>query len=437
MNPIERNVEALDAVEGKTQRFPIDGQPSLYLQVTGKPGDPVKSWVFRYRLPSGTQVNYTIGRWPALSWTQVRKLMITLRAQADKGIKLESPRKAKTSPPAPAAKDDTPTVKEVAEEFYKGHILAKNQPSTQKFQRWALDKYVIPQLGEMKITALTIPVVTKFLDDLASRPVLANRVKALLSKMFNWSGRRAKGVLVGVANPVTGQEHHKETPRERLLSDDEIRKLGDAYRKSREPLQSAALFLLLTGAREGALLNLETGEVSMEEGVIRFPANTPGLKKCRKVYFSRSAAALLEKCPEPVLKRSLWRSWCKLRDKAGLGPKKIPEGTTPRTEDLGVSLHDLRRTFESKAVNMKHDGALIHALTGHSNGRVRDTYQHYADPIMSQLAEDIGETIAGLLAIGVPKTRAKTSGQPGGTPVVLEKPDSERPPAGLLPSPPA
>jgi hypothetical protein len=116
-----------------------------------------------------------------------------------------------------------------------------------------------------------------------------------------------------------------------------------------------------------------------------------GLKGCRRVYFSSSAAALLEQFPTPILTRRLWRQWSALRIEA-----KIPD----------VSLHDLRRTFASWGINHGHDGAAIHALQGHSLGKVQSAYQIYADPTMAQLAERIGEALATLLGIAVPKPKA-------------------------------
>ena len=151
------------------------------------------------------------------------------------------------------------------------------------------------------------------------------------------------------------------------------------------------MFLLLTGARAGVVENLKPEDIDLESRVLRFPASRPGLKGCRRVYFSASAAALLEQFPTPILTRSLWRQWSALRIEA-----KIPD----------VSLHDLRRTFASWGINHGHDGAAIHALQGHSLGKVQSAYQIYADPTMTQLAERIGEALATLLGIAVPKPKA-------------------------------
>ena len=69
--PSEEKIGKLDAIDGERRRIPIHNEPSLYLQVSGHPGAPVISWLFRYRTAAGKQVNHTIGRWPEVSWAEV------------------------------------------------------------------------------------------------------------------------------------------------------------------------------------------------------------------------------------------------------------------------------------------------------------------------------------------------------------------------------
>lgn len=433
MNPIVSDLKALDALDGKLQRIPVDGQPSLYIQVTGKPGSPILSWVFRYRIGK-EQINYTLGRWPELGWPEVKSQMIDLRKQAKAGVRLSPPRQtlrrslealnqAETNvetlvaarekvqelieiklrreaiasmlggPPAPPTPiDPTPTVREIAEKWYTGHVLAKNQPQTQAWQRWALDKYVLPQLGDLRITDLTRPRTFGFLDGLGETPVTANRVKALISKMWNWSEARddTPGTPMALMpNPTKGWERHQEDPRERRLSEAEIIDLGQAYAEKPTALNSAAIFTLLVGCREGAVFALPPG-IKLDDGLIRFAPRTPGLKGCRRIYVPPVAAAILDKIQAPVLKRSLSRSWSKLRKAAG-----FPD----------VTLHDLRRTFSSVGVDQGHDAEVIDVLQSHSVGKIRDTYQVRSDPALAKVAEEVSNYIAGLLRIEVPKPK--------------------------------
>jgi hypothetical protein len=116
--PSEEKIGKLDAIEGERRRISIFNEPSLYLQVSGHPGSPVISWIFRYRTAAGKQVNHTIGRWPEVSWAEVRTVVTNLRAEVLKGKRLEPTRqekqaaalreKAELLNPTPAPPDPAP-----------------------------------------------------------------------------------------------------------------------------------------------------------------------------------------------------------------------------------------------------------------------------------------------------------------------------------------
>ena len=394
-------LDGLDA-KGKLYRVPVDGCRNLYLQVTGKPGAPVRSWVFRYRL-RGKDGSYTIGRYPEVSTKKAMGKADVLRTDIKDGKDPNEIRKAtraKAKPvPVSAPIDTTPLFRAVAEDFFNGHVKVKNQPSMQKYQRWALDKRVLPVLGEMKVTDVTAQVITKFLDDLAGTPVTANRVKSLLSKMFNWAGRRVD-VLSGASNPAQGHERHTETPRERRLTEDEIRAIGESYRGTGEywgpglfELRHALVFLLLTGARSGVVLCQTSSNQFPEEKMLRFDPKTPGLKGCRAVFLPAAAVKILPKIPFGIDRNHLWRSWLHLR----------PDGCK-------CSIHDLRRTFASIGADLGYDEALVDAVLGHSRGKIRDTYFHRADPTLLAVTEKIGGHIAELLGIAKSKKEKVTQG---------------------------
>jgi integrase len=435
MIPTPAHLKALVST-GKRQRWPVDGQPSLYVQVTGRPGGkPVLSWVFRYRLPSGQQVNHTLGSCEELSWPEVKRRMIGLRQQVASGVRLAPPRLTQRNafeavkaaankvealattaekvqelieikgrrqaiaaelgetPAPPPVLDTTPTVRAKAEEWYKGHVLARNKPQTQTFQRWALDKYILPQLGDLKITELKRSKVLPLLDDLGTTPVLANRVKALISKMWNWSEARDETeIMADMPNPTRGYERHPEESRDRRLSEAEIIALGKAYAKAPSALNSAAIFILLTGCREGVVLNLSP-KTKLHDGLLQFPKGMSGLKGCQWVYVPPVAATLLGKIEAPVLKRSLWRSWSLLRKSAGIGD---------------VSIHDLRRTWASVGVDQGHNGDVIDVLQSHSLGKIRDTYQVRSGSPLAKVATEVSDHIAALLDLVKPKAKAKT-----------------------------
>lgn len=208
-------IEALDFT-GKRKAFPVEGCRWLYLVVNGKPGAPVRSWVFRYRYKR-TEVSLTLGRYPEVAIKKAKATADKLREEVLAGGN------PKATPPPPPPAVASPTFKEMAEDFYARWVLPENRVKTQQFRRWVLDKYVLPALQDYKVSELTSFTVIKFLDTLGHRPVLQNRVKGILSKMFNWASLRYP-TLAG--NLTKGYERKKEKPRERRLTEDEIRALA-------------------------------------------------------------------------------------------------------------------------------------------------------------------------------------------------------------------
>jgi integrase len=104
----------------------------------------------------------------------------------------------------------------------------------------------------------------------ASTPVRANRVVALLSKMFAISVEREWRV----DNPCRAIKKNREHARSRHLTSDEMGRLMAAltaspYRSSSD----ATMLLLLTGSQRAEVLAAEWHEFDLERGVWSKPAS--------------------------------------------------------------------------------------------------------------------------------------------------------------------
>ena len=172
-------------------------------------------------------------------------------------------------------------------------------------------------------------------------PYLANRLLALLRKMFNLG--RIWGVYKG-ENPATGIEFFKEIKRDRFIQPEELPGLMESLHKEENPyIQGALLISLFTGARIGEVLTMQWGDLDLDQGTWKIPHTKAG----RPHYLP---------LPEPVLiilKRlpklsgnpycfpgrngagrliNINKAWDRIRKRAG-----IPD----------IRIHDLRRTCGS------------------------------------------------------------------------------------------
>lgn len=405
--------EFLDSVEpsDKPQSWPIYGHLGLFVGITPKTasgGGGVKSWRFQGRIKGGPKILLTLGRygWGNMTFEQAKKDAAWARDLCGRGVdpRLEeiwatAPSRAlrpeeiramaAAEAPAELGMPARGTIAYIAEDFYRRHVLAENEASTAKGQRWYLDKFVLPRLGNLRPHEFTVELADEFLSDLAEHSAVnSNRTRSLLSKMWNWSRRRYPH---GVANPITGSRKAPETPRNVVLTVEQIKALGRAYRASQDPNKHGCILPLIVGCRKGAVVHLPEGVIQREDRTIRFN-QVPGLKGCKVVYCCEAALELLSKVV-PVKERALQSSWAKLRELAGLSVRGDPKETDP-------TLHDLRRTFASIAVAPSHLGhkeQIVDACISHSRGRITETYMVYTDADLLSVAQSVGQYIWNLL----------------------------------------
>lgn len=326
------------------------------------------------------------------------------------------------------------TVDQLADRFIKDHIRAEvsregdrqiirkigaegsgNRLSTAKEHIRLIEKFVRPALGALPVEDVGTSEIAGMLKKIQDKtPIQANRVRAVLSKMFSraeiWELRPAG------SNPVRVQDREPENKRERNLSDKEIQILGVALCRAENPEKEAdavsqyplaALRLaILTGMRKGEILALRWDWVNLEDKELRIPAehHKTGAKtrKDRAVLLCDAACTLLESLPRQLgnpyviagRSKAAWVNlqtpWEEVRTLAGL------DDEDPEKQ---VHFHDLRRTFASVATRMGYPEIWIAALLGHSAGTVTAGYARadmQDDPLRKAL-EAIGGRIAGLM----------------------------------------
>src|SRR6185312_5249001 len=170
-----------------------------------------------------------------------------------------------------------------------------------------IKRFVRPKLGPLKVLAVSRRDIDTLHQSQKATPYMANRLLALLSKMFSlavsWGWRSD--------NPCKGIERFPEQKRERWLSTEEIERLSSVLKK--HPNQRAAnafRLLLLTGARRGEVLNATWDQFDLSRRVWTKPGSHTKTKREHVVPLSAPALALLsemhaavkrDKVPSPYL----------------------------------------------------------------------------------------------------------------------------------------
>lgn len=180
----------------------------------------------------------SIGEW---SLDQARDRAREILHAADRGV---------------AKGDEERTFGAVAERFMREYTPEKR--SGREDDRM-LEKDVIPAWDNRPIDSITLRDVSDLLDTIKKRaPIVANRVRAVLSKLFNFAMK--KGIVA--ANPVTlTDKPTKERAKERWLTREELRALWAALEP--EPTHMRAVFqlILLTGTRKREASKLAQSEI--------------------------------------------------------------------------------------------------------------------------------------------------------------------------------
>lgn len=418
--------------KAKVYRVPDDQTRGLYIQMTPA---GVLSWVLRFRV-HGQEKTHSLGRWPEFTVALARKKALALLADIGNGNDPAAKKKAER-----AAK----TIKDLTDQFIKEHLPTLKKSTSDEYAR-LLAKKILPVLGSMRVKDVQPSDVAALLSQIrldTPKGVMANRVRAVLSKMFTMGA--LWGFCPAGANPARGQARAPETKKDRHLSDKELLALGAALRhleptpegeeRPEEALPAedahalAALRLfLLTGMRKSELIGdrkrdketrgiieripaLPWSAVDLDAAQIRLEHHKTSKKAgARIVPLCAPACELLENLPKvlgnpyvipgAVIGESLVAlqcTWERVRDAVGTLQEKAKVPKKDRVDLSDVTIHDLRRSFASLGARLGYPEAFIGALLGHSAGTVTQGYARLgADPLRDAV-EVIGDRMAALL----------------------------------------
>jgi len=285
-----------------------------------------KAFVLNYRV-GGRERRYTVGRYPDLSVTAARELAGKLRREIDLGHDpMGARRKERTAP----------TMGDLAERYEREH-LPRKRASSQRDDRGMLARDILPALGRLRVGHVTDADVDAVHRAITKRaPYRANRVVALLSKMF------ALAIEWGwcADNPAHGVARNPEHRRDRYLTPDELARLTRAL--AGHPDRSAAnviRLLMLTGARKGEVLSATWDQFDLDLGVWTKPSARTKRDMKHGVSLNAPAVELLKEMRAKGVGHHLFPG-----QRPGEPLRQIKSSWTAICREAGLSirLHDVR-----------------------------------------------------------------------------------------------
>ncbi|MFN5632831.1 MAG: tyrosine-type recombinase/integrase [Sphingomonadales bacterium] len=285
-----------------------------------------------------------------------------------------------------------PVMSEYVEEFWNDYARHWKL-STQKRNRDAFRRHILPDFGAMRIDLIGKAEITRWRDSFADgRGMRFNRAIPVLAAMFKYAEQL--GYIRKGSNPCRGMPRYKANKKERFLSSLEFRRLARELEAddAAYPAQVAIVRLLLfTGARVSEIRDLQWDWVQLPR--LLLPDSKTGPKT---IYLNSQAVRIFDglsrrgdnpfvfpntKGNRPIQLDPWWhrfRRRCALPD---------------------VRIHDLRHSFASVGVRENVALATIGSLLGHVLPETTARYAHLADDTIAQAAQRVSGGLAGTLGL--------------------------------------
>jgi len=264
---------------------------------------------------------------------------------------------------------------------------------TEALYRLVIAKHSLPRLGRRPALAVGHKEVTELHHALSAKPVMANHVVDLLSRIYNLAEDR--GQIPEMSNPCRSVAKNRERRRERFLTDEEFRRLGRVLDEAESckgvsvHAVAAIRLLLLTGCRKGEILNLRWSEVDLEAGELNVPDTKTGP---RTITLSPEGASVLSRIPR--LADNPFVIPGKLRGKAMRNLNDPWDIICERAGLEDMRLHDCRHSYASRALALGESLPMIGRLLGHTQVETTARYAHLAKDSVHDSAVRVSDSIA-------------------------------------------
>ena len=286
-----------------------------------------------------------------------------------------------------------PTVGELAERYLEEHVAVRCKPKTESLYRMVVTKHILPRLGKRPALAIGHKEVTELHHGLSVKPVMANHVVDLLSRIYNLAEDR--GLIPEMSNPCRLVAKNRERKRERFLTEGEFRRLGRVLDEAETckgvsvHAVAAIRLLLLTGCRKGEILNLRWDQVDREAGELRLPDTKTGP---RTITLSAEAVSVLSRIPR--LADNPFVIPGKIKGKAMRNLNDPWDIVCERAGLADMRLHDCRHSYASRALALGESLPMIGRLLGHTQVETTARYAHLAEDSVRHSGVRVADSIA-------------------------------------------
>ncbi len=350
------------------------------------------SFILKTRV-KGRQRKISLGKLGTLTVETARDLARDYAFAARKGIE----------PIAGAPASTAPKFKDAIAKFIEIYGV-RLKPRTKEEYRRMLTLHALSHFKDKSIADISRDDVRSLHEKMGKTQRNANNVLTALSKLMTWSMERKWRE----DNPCKGITRYKERERNRYLSPDEAKRLGEVLRQvaqdgSESPHVIAAIWLIIfTGARRNEVLTLKWRYMDLERRALNLPDSKTGPKT---ILLNTYAIDVLKGVPKlkgnPFVFAgqvagqhliNIAKPWLRIRKLA-----ELP----------GLRLHDLRHSFGNRAIDAGGSTRVLGILLGHADEDTTQRYAHVSDSRALQLVDETGRLIAQSMDLERPKPKLR------------------------------
>lgn len=341
---------------------------------------------FVQRRVQGRMRRFTIGRHGS-PWTtttarmEASRLLLLMRSGGNPVTEREAARARQMS------------FQELTEQFLEIHGPTL-KPSTLVTYTDCIELRLRPKFGNKPINEITHQDVAKAHVSWREHKTAANNALTCLSSIFGWA--EDQKLLPKHTNPCPDIKRYKTSKKERYLSRDELRRLGntldewEANGKINIYAAFAIRLLIVTGARFKEILTLQWPNIHWEHRVLQLPDSKTGFKY---IFLNDYALAILRSIPR--LANNPYVIAGKKEGRHFVGLTKCWYGLRAAADLHDVRIHDLRHSFASFAITLGGSNIpVLGRVLGHSNPETTARYTHIAKDPAAAIADATGKELA-------------------------------------------
>src|SRR5262249_20553791 len=258
-----------------------------------------------------------------------------------------------------------------------------------------LRRLVYPKLGARQIDDIRRSEIVRLLDKIEddNGAVMADHTLAYLRKVLNWEATRNDNFRSPIVRGMA-RTKPKDHARDRILSDDELRRVWQATGDMKNAFGPFVRVTLLPAVRRDEAANMQRSELDGDQWVI--PAKRYKGKHDHAVPLSKAARAVLQAVPVIGDGDLVFTHDGK---RAIGGFSKFKKRLDQVSGVKGWTLHDLRRTARSLMSRAGVPSDHAERCLGHVINGVRGVYDRHAyQPEKAAAFENLAKQVAAITA---------------------------------------